>query len=68
MRGFFIMLGAPAGALDDCISRSQWQFDRRTANGLQISCYHMEMGDRVSWEIFIMDAEEAPRPARDTAR
>jgi hypothetical protein len=68
MRGFFITLDIPADALDDCISRSQWQFDRRSANGLQISCYHMEIGDRVTWEIFVMDAEGVARPARDIAR
>jgi hypothetical protein len=67
MRGFFITIGVPADTLDDCIERAQWEFDTRSAGGYQISCYHAEIGDRVTWEIFVMD-DGVPKLARDAAR
>ena len=60
MRGFFIRLDVPADAFDDCISRSQWQPWRQSKNGRQILCYRVELGDRVTHDIFVVAADKAP--------
>jgi hypothetical protein len=63
IRGFFIRLGVPGDAFDDCTSRSQWEPEHLSGNGLRLLCYRVELGDRVTHEIFAMAADAAPRLA-----
>jgi hypothetical protein len=60
MRGFFIRLGVPADTFDDCVSQSQWEPEHPSGNGLKLRCHRVELGDRVTHEIFAMVASEAP--------
>ena len=64
MRGFFIRLGVPAGTFDDCVSQAQWEPKHLLRQGLKLLCYRVELGDRVTQEVFVMAADEAPLLAR----
>jgi hypothetical protein len=64
MRGFFIRLGVPADTFDNCTSQSQWEPEHLSGNGWKLMCYRVELGDRVTHEIFAMAADAIPRLAQ----
>jgi hypothetical protein len=66
MREFFIKLGVPADAFDQCTSQSQWGPALLPGNNLKLLCYRVELGDRVTHDIFVVAADEHPKLARAT--
>jgi DNA-binding transcriptional LysR family regulator len=63
MRGFFVRLGVSADAFDECISQSQWQPAHQSGIGHRVLCYRIELGDRVTHEVFVQAADEVPKLA-----
>jgi hypothetical protein len=60
MRGFFVRLGVPANAFDDCMSQAQWHRSSMSVNGYKILCYRVQLWDRVTDEVFVIGADRAP--------
>jgi hypothetical protein len=60
MRGFFMKLGVPANAFDDCMSQAQWHPSSIPTNGYKILCYRVQLWDRVTEEVFMIGADRAP--------
>jgi hypothetical protein len=60
MRGFFVRLGVPANAFDDCMSQAQWHPSSMSMNGYKILCYRVQLWDRVTEEVFMIGADQAP--------
>jgi hypothetical protein len=60
MRGFFLKLGVSADTFDECVSQSQWQPGHQSSRGHRALCYRVELGDRVTYDIFALAADEAP--------
>jgi len=54
MRGFFMRVGVPLDVFDECVAQSQLQPAKLFGDGWQISCFSVELGDRVTNEIFAM--------------
>jgi molybdenum-dependent DNA-binding transcriptional regulator ModE len=62
MRRFFMTLGIPADAFDDCVAQAQWKPADVTRSAYRLLCYRVELGHRVTHEIFAMPSDKA-RPA-----
>lgn len=60
VRRFFGMLGLPAGVFDACISQSQWVPLPVSSRTPRLTCHRVEIGDRVTYEIFTTAADEVP--------
>ena len=63
MRHFFLTLGIPAEAYDACISRAEWQRESILVPNYRVLCHRVELGDRVTYEIFAMIANDSPTVA-----
>jgi hypothetical protein len=60
MRQFFLGLGIPAEAYDECISRAEWQRGSILVPNFSMLCHRVELGDRVTYEIFAMFSNDSP--------
>ncbi len=60
MRRFFGALGLPAGVFDACISQSQWVPLPISGRAPALTCYRVELGDRVTYEVLAAASDEAP--------
>jgi hypothetical protein len=63
MRRFFGVLGVSSGAYDACIAESEWQPVPVSGRSPRLSCYRVELGDRVTYEVFATAPDETPRLA-----
>ena len=68
MRRFFVRTGVPPEAFDECILQSQWKPSYSSKDGWQVLCFRVELGDRVTNEVFAMadtlaKAVHSSRPA-----
>ena len=57
---FFGALGLPAGVFDACISQSQWVPLPISGRAPALTCYRVELGDRVTYEVLAAASDEAP--------
>ena len=55
-------LGIPADAFDDCVAQAQWKPANVTKSPYRLLCYRVELGHRVTHELFAMLSDKA-RPA-----
>jgi hypothetical protein len=60
MRRFFGTLGLPASAFDACIVESQWVPLPVSSRTSRLACHRVELGDRVTYEIFATASDETP--------
>ena len=60
MRRFFVRTGVPPEAFDECILQSQWKPNYSSKDGWQVLCFRVELGDRVTNEVFAMAEVKAP--------
>ena len=67
MRRFFGALGLPAGIFDACISQSQWVPLPISSRASALTCHRVELGDRVTYEVFAT-ASDASRLLADVDR
>jgi hypothetical protein len=60
MRRFFGALGLPASAFDACILESQWVPLPVSRRAPRLTCHRVELGDRVTYEVFATASDETP--------
>jgi hypothetical protein len=59
MGRFFGGLGVPKQAFNECIRQSHWESGERIIGRLKILCRNVELGSRVTYEVFVIPNELA---------
>jgi molybdenum-dependent DNA-binding transcriptional regulator ModE len=57
---FFGAVGVSAGAYDACIAESEWQPLPISTRNSRLLCFRVELGDRVTYEVFATASDEIP--------